>query len=254
MKLATPLECFYPATMHLYSTDFLNHQTDSALVYISEREWIQYIDNLQCNRMFALLKFHDGSIHYSAVSALMRGDSDTTDHIYVPIWMIPAGQEVGSEIEVDFLPEEAFPEALRIVLRPLDSAFYNTNAEEELTRALTHIGVLKKGSIVSLNLSELGGYSMEFYIVDLEPAEIVLCNGDEVVIEFEEAVDQWDGRRPDTPPPPPPELLVPMIPVEESAALPGRNLGGGPVRRMPDGRPWNPWRDIERNGGPPSQR
>jgi hypothetical protein len=242
--------------MHLYSTDYLNQATDNALVYIPEEEWVRHIDNLQCNRIFALLRFHDSSVHYSPVSTLMRGDTDTSDHIYVPIWMIPVDQEIGSEIEVEFLPEEAFPDALRIVLRPLDSAFYNTNAEEELTRALTHIGVLKRGSTVSLNLSELGGYTMEFYIVELEPAEIVLCNGDEVVIEFEEAIDQWDGRRPDTPPPPPPELLMPMLPVEEAVVTQpvGNILGGGGVRRMPDGRAWNPWRDIERNVRPPSQR
>jgi hypothetical protein len=58
----------------------------------------------------------------------------------------------------------------------------------------------------------------------------------EVEIQFEEAVDLWDGRRPATPIPPEVEnMLVPATPV-------GNILGGGPVRKMPDGRPWNPYR------------
>lgn len=233
--------------MRLYSTDFLNYQTESYLVYISETEWIRYMDSLHCNRIFASMRFNDGTVHYSPVSALMKNEEREEEVIYAPLWMIPPSHEIGSEIEVEFLPEEAFPEALRIVLRPLDSAFYNTNPEEELTRALTHIGVLKTGSIVSVNLSELGGYTMEFFIVNLEPAEIVLCNGDEVIIEFEEAADQWDGRRPPTPPPPPPEILQPMVPVEGAGGTDGQRLGGV-ARRMPDGRAWNPYRQVERNG------
>jgi uncharacterized protein YciU (UPF0263 family) len=31
---------------------------------------------------------------------------------------------------------------------------------------------------------------------ELEPADIVLLNAEEVAVEFEEAADQWDGRRP----------------------------------------------------------
>ena len=243
--------------MHLYSTDFLNQTTDSALVYISEREWLRHMDSLHCARVFAMLRFSDGTTHYSPVSALLQSQnySEIEECIYVPLWMIPRSQEIGVDIQVDFLPEEAFPDALKIVLRPLDSAFYNTNAEEELTHALTHIGVLKRGSIVSVKLSGLGGYPMEFFVVDLEPAEIVLCNGDEVVIEFEEAVDQLDGRRPPTPPPPEPEILVPMVPADTEVAQQTGHRLGGTNRRMPDGRAWNPWREVERNGGrPPSQR
>lgn len=238
--------------MLLYSTDFLSTPVDSSLVYISEAEWLRTMDSLDCKRIFAAMSFFDGTTHYSPVSALMKTE-EQEGSIYVPLWMIPPGQEMGSEIRVEFLPEEAFPEALRIVLRPLDSAFYSVNPEEELTRTLTRIGVLKKGSIISVCLSELGDYKMEFYISELEPAELVLCNGDEVAIEFEEAADQWDGRRPSTPPPPPPPETTtnppPMVPTEAPPAEvnSGRMLGGT-VRRMPDGRPWNPWRQVEPNG------
>ena len=148
--------------------------------------------------------------------------------------MIPDGITIGEMVDVEFQTQEAFPEATRIVLKPLDSAFYSTDAKEMLTNALTRLGVLEKESIVSLRLEELGGYEMGFYIVELEPANKCLMDGEEVVIEFEEAADQWDGRRPLTPiPEEPPMLEIPT---------PTGNILGGVVRRMPDGRPWNPYR------------
>ena len=103
-----------------------------------------------------------------------------------------------------------------------------------LTESLTRLGVLQKGDTVLLKLEELGGYEMGFYVSELEPADIVLLNAEEVAVEFEEAADQWDGRRPGTP-----------IPEEQAVIQPdvsGTVLGGGPVRRLPDGRAWNPYR------------
>jgi hypothetical protein len=58
-----------------------------------------------------------------------------------------------------------------------------------LTESLSRLGVLKKGDTVLLNLEELGGYEMGFYVSELEPADIVLLNAEEVVVEFEEAAD-----------------------------------------------------------------
>ena len=70
-------------------------------------------------------------------------------------------------------------------------------------------------------------------MVATEPANVILAHGDEVVIEFEEALD--------TPPP-----VVTPLPEPEPAPEPeqqGIMLGGDPNRIMPDGRRWNPWRD-----------
>ena len=110
-----------------------------------------------------------------------------------------------------------------------------------------------------LSLQELGGYEMGFYVTELEPADTVLLDAEEVAVEFEEAADQWDGRRPGTAPPeaersaPPPqaaavtpipephEIVIPQM-VEAVPDVSGTVLGGGPVRRMADGRAWNPYR------------
>ena len=221
-------------TYNLASTAYLDTKTDTSVCYIHHFDWVNRIQD--ASRLFAVLKFNETTTRICAVEHVTSDDipSDMVNPIFVPLWLIPTETAVGGPIEVNFLTQEAFPEASRIVLKPLDSAFYNTDAKEMLTASLTRLGVLRKGDTVLIKLEELGGYEMGFYVVDLEPADVVLLNADEVVIEFEEAADQWDGRRPGTP------IPEPMLPI--LADVSGVILGGGPVRRMPDGRAWNPYR------------
>jgi hypothetical protein len=161
---------------------------------------------------------------------------------------------MGEQVEVAWLSQEAFPEATRIVLRPHDSAFYHADAKEELERALTRLGVLRQGDTILVPISSLGGYEIAFDVMITEPANLVLAQGDEVVMEFEGALD--------VPPAPPAAEVVPapsapsaslpaqlqediwnVLPAPVPAPLPaGIPLGGGPTRRMPDGRAWNPYR------------
>jgi hypothetical protein len=126
-------------------------------------------------------------------------------------------------------------------MRPHDSTFHTVDAKEELERALTRLGVLSQGKTVIIPISALGGYEIEFDIMVTEPAEIVLADGDEVVMEFEPALDEvpltplepLPQEQPDTPM---------LIPVADN--VPGKVLGGAPTRRMADGRPWNPYRVL----------
>lgn len=220
-------------TYTLASTAYLDMKTDGTVCYINHHDWAQRLQD--GTRLFAILKFTDEISRVCAVEHFAPHDCppDMENSIFAPLWMLPVSLD--GPIEVDFLSQDALPEATRIVLKPLDSAFYSTDAKEMLTTSLTRLGVLQKGTTVLLSLKELGDYEMGFYVVDLEPADTVLLNGEEVVMEFEEAADQWDGRRPPTP------TILPMI-AEEPAVNMGATLGGGPVRRMPDGRAWNPYR------------
>lgn len=230
------------ATYTLASTEYLDTDVDNAVCYIGHHDWASRLD--EGRRLFVLLKF-EGASHMSAVEhiAPRHIPSDMENPIFVPLWMIPPDAPIGGDIEVEFFTEEAFPAATRIVLKPLDSAFYNTDAKEMLTAALSRLGVLQKEKTVMLRLQELGGYEIGFFVTELEPADTVLLDADEVAVEFEEAADQWDGRRPDTPIPPP---IEPMVSEDLSGSLQegqqGTILGGGPVRRLPDGRAWNPYR------------
>jgi hypothetical protein len=226
------------STYSLASTVYLEARPDDMVCYIHQFDWAARIQ--ESARLFAILTFDEDTTRICAVDHTLTHEIplDAENPIFVPLWLIPPEVVMGTPIHVEFFTQDAFPEASRIVLKPLDSAFYNTDAKEMLTASLSRLGVLRKGDTILLKLEELGGYEMGFYVSELEPADVVLLNAEEVVMEFEEAADQWDGRRPPTPVSEEVNMIIP----EPPATTPGVVLGGGPVRRMADGRPWNPYR------------
>lgn len=226
----------------LLTTEYLYTEADKAVCYIRHHDWASRLEDGA--RLFVTLTFGEGSTHVAAVEHVdpQYIPSDMDSPIFVPLWMIPPDASIGEDIEVEFYTQDAFPAATRIVLKPLDSAFYNTDIKEMLTGALTRLGVVEKGKTVMLRLEELGGFEMGFHISELEPADVVLLDADEVIVEFEEAADQWDGRRPPTPVPAEIEPMVTVRDTSGSQIQGGTVLGGGPLRRMPDGRAWNPYR------------
>jgi hypothetical protein len=224
------------------STNYLDSQ-ETFTAILSLEEWTRLSDIVESPRLFANIHFPSKSI-VCAITCLSI-PSEFPKAIFLPEWMIPHGFECGNLCEITFLGTDAFPPAQHVVLRPLDSAFYNTDVKEELEHSLTKLGCLSKGQIVNIPLEALGGYEIPFFVVDLVPADCVLLDGDEISCEFEEALDRFDGRPP-TPPPPPEQLLQNMVPdaTPENTQFQGRGHRlGGVCRRMPDGRPWNPYRD-----------
>lgn len=124
----------------------------------------------------------------------------------MPLWMIDAAQfgGEGEETTLDILDEEYFPEATKIVFRVVDSAIYNADIKEELEKALSSIGVVREHTTLQIPVEALGGYKVEVFVSKTEPANLVLCDGEEVAVEFEEPVDQISPPpRVDTPPPSP---------------------------------------------------
>lgn len=136
-------------------------------------------------------------------------DEDCYD-VFLPLWMIDAAHLSGSgeQAVVEIIDEEHFPEATRIVLRVIDSAFYNADVKEELERALSAIGVIRQHSTLQIPIQALGGYAVEVFISETEPANLVLCDGEEVAVEFQEPVDQIAPPRPPTPIPQPPATIT----------------------------------------------
>ncbi len=159
--------------------------------------------------------------------------------VYMPFWMLDSagfdGQ--GEVLKASLLTNDAFPEATKIVLRFIDSAFYNSDLKTELEQSLTKIGVLRKHTTLQIPVVSLGNFPVEVFVSDLEPADCVLCHGDEVVVDFEEPVDQIESNRPPTPVPPTiptllanTNLMVPGIPMDTSHGFvpfqgEGRSLG-----------------------------
>lgn len=161
---------------------------------------------------------------------------DDAHRIYMPLWMLDAaGFEGNGETQkAILLTNEAFPEATKIVLRVIDSAFYTADLKAELEASLTKLGILRKHSTIQIPIQSLGGFPVEVFISDLEPADCVLCEGEEVVVEFEEPVDQVEPPAP-RPPTPIPAPLLPLLPEQPPTQGfvafqgEGRQLGGSPA-------------------------
>ena len=147
------------------------------------------------------------------VTSHMDEEESKEERVYdafLPLWMIDAAHlgGDGEQTQVEILDEEHFPEATRIIFRVVDSAIYNADVKEELEKALSSIGVIRKHSVLQIPVEALGGYKVEVFVSETEPANIVLCDGEEVAVEFEEPVDQIAPPvRPPTPVPQPPPTL-----------------------------------------------
>ncbi len=223
----------------VYSTHYIDNQ-DLHTGIISLEHWSRLSDELHSPRLFANIEFPNKSL-LCALNCV-NIERDFGKAIFLPEWMIPHGIECGSDYNLTIIGVDALPKAEHVVLRPLDSAFYNTDAKEELEHNLTKLGCLTKGQLINLPLQSLDGYELSFYVADLLPADSVLLDGDEISCEFEEAVDQFDGRPP-TPIPDVVPSLESMIPKETSTQFQGSGQRlGGEVKKTADGKPWNPYR------------
>ena len=240
-------EIYEQLLMELWSNIFLTdpYAADSATCTIPLHTWRQVTEQNPGARLFGEITLGEKKI-YAALGVPNAETEGGSEKLYLPRWMLEQLDTLGEgEIaEVQWLSQEAFPEATRIVVRPHDSAFYHANAKEELERCLTRLGVLRQGDTISLNLECLGGFEILFDIVLTEPANLVLAEGDEVVMEFEAALDAppEPSPRPDTPIPIHEEPVSMSSMLPEPVEKPGVVLGGE-ERLMPDGRRWNPWRD-----------
>jgi len=239
-------------TIELWSPVFLTDHEDAAETTAStcsldRSVWIALMNRREdSRRLFAKIDYED-KVLYIALGSYTDYPLNHSEYsrLILPQWALDilSATGTGDIATVTWLTEEAFPPATRIVLRPHDSAFYHSDAKEELELALTRIGVLQKGQTILVSIQCLGDYPMSFDVVDLEPANIVLADGEEVVMEFEASLDQPPEEPVPRPGTPIPESdFTSMVPTTPPPTI-GRTTGGT-NRYMTDGRPWNPYRDT----------
>jgi len=236
----------------LWTPAFLAEPVEDTGCYTTEAEWTRIHAMLpEAKRIFGRCIVGDKEVICALGPPLANLQDFTSDvqPLVIPLWFHShlSIEEGSKTYNVDWMTEEAFPAATKIVLRPQDSAFYHSDAKEELESALTRYGVLQKGTTIPVALEKLGGFQVMFDIIGLEPANVVLMEGEEVSIEFEGALDEapFDVE----PIPEPPQIVrtsMPfsdeMLPVEIEEGLAGIQLGGTVREPLPDGRRWNPWR------------
>jgi hypothetical protein len=222
-------------TVKLYSKAFLDrYEPDGwATATISKDFWNELYEN-QTGRRFFLRFEREGISKIIAIgSPAEDANRRNREHkVWIPLpfldQLITPG--TGEEMNVQVFSEEAFPEATRIVVRSVDSAVYNSDVRAELERAFTQMGILERHQLIEIPIEALGGYPVDIFISEVEPADLVLCQGDEVAVEFEEPVDAIAPPPPRPPTPQPPPVPSLMIPEEEPrpSTPPGRVLGSDP--------------------------
>ena len=231
----------------LFSQAFLNSdQNDTFSVQASTELWKRIITSENSGRVF--LRIRTDTVKEWIVplgQPILENtiiDTETeTENLYLPLWMANAANlnACGENVHVEVMNTDAFPEATKIVLKVVDSAFYRADVKEQLESALTRIGIVRKHTTLEIPLDELDGFPVEVFVVSTEPADLVLCEGDEVAIEFEEPVDHYSP--PPSPIPRPPTPIPPETEFFENSfqtQFPGKGqvLGSDPTIIIPEWR------------------
>jgi hypothetical protein len=151
----------------------------------------------------------------------------------------------GEDLQIDWFPSEAFDNSSKIVLKPFDKAFEVGDIQEQLSYELTKLGILQKNTNILIKMPELDGYEVLFNVKNVEPASVVLCEGDEVELDFDYSLIQdLVTARPPSPYPHNlmPETLIPENFIEPSETISNTgNILGGTVKQ----ERFNPWRNKE---------
>lgn len=204
----------YP--IHIWSKAFApSVDPDPFSIQVDKRIWEEMMRQESGQRKFVKLLHPSGLNDWIAPLGQPVDVQDTEEdtvhrNIYMPLWMIDSGHfnGDGEESILEMIDADYFPEATKIVFRVIDSAIYNADIKEELEQALSSLGVLREHTTLHIPVSALGGYPVEVFVSKTEPANLVLCDGEEVAVEFEEPVDQIAPPRPTTPIPQPPAILT----------------------------------------------
>jgi hypothetical protein len=80
------------------------------------------------------------------------------------------------------------PLATKLVLQPLDNVLYHCNIVDTVSKYLSEWQVLTKWTILSIPCEELGGFPVELFVKEVEPADIVLLRN-EVPLELAEPLE-----------------------------------------------------------------
>jgi len=166
-------------------------------------------------RLFARIKNRDKE-WYVAVGEPIKTYTFDDNTLFVPNWMLEqlSVYGEGDSLEVHWIPADFFENSTHICLKPVNFNYESSTIEEELSVELTKLGILQNGSRIHISMPSLDNYVIVYDVVYLEPANIVLCQGDSVTLEFIKDLEPPVERLP-TPYPEVPEVVPSAPPVEK---------------------------------------
>jgi len=220
----------------LWSTIYLEQDVDNYSCYVTEDIWLRLMNEYNTSRIFARI-VKDDKYWLCSLGSPIRTNLVSENHtvpIFVPTWMLEQINCIGNgeNIIIEWMPNYVFDHSTHIVLEPFDSSTTCNNIQELLSIELTKLAILQRDTNIYIKLNDL---TVIYKVKDLHPASVVLCEGDEVGLEFVE-------QRPLTPYPFDhlPELLVPELVVPELL------VPSAPPAEEPIQQPrFNPWRNKD---------
>lgn len=191
--------------------------TEQYTISVDKRLWERCMRDENLDRMFVKIQHpHGGEPWIAPIGSPIDLGSHTDEiyNIFVPIWMLDSGgfHGEGDDVQIEALTVDAFPEATKLVFRVVDSAFYSSEIKKELENALSSLGVIRQHTTLHIPLSSLDGFKVDVFVSKTEPANIVLCHGEEIPVEFEEPLDQIQPVLPEPEPEPEPEPSAGIAP------------------------------------------
>ena len=204
--------------------EWYNHQAHSILetpygdltskyAYISLRDYNKWFDDHPGGLMVLQLRSQTDMVRYVAVAGPYDSGDNTDNNIYLPYSIYQEFENSGSiQLKVQVVYE--LEQATKIVLKPLDNAVYHGDMRELMESAMNEFPLLQKHTQFSVAIESLGGYMIDIWVEDIEPAEVVQLGG-EVEVEFVESVEEIVEFKPV----PVPETV--SMPVPSAAAADG---------------------------------
>ncbi len=123
---------------------------------------------------------------------------DTSQVLFAPSWFLQQMGVIGDGecVEVTFERAETLPKATRLRFRMLgDNMFEDMDLRDILETPLSQLGVIQKDQIIPIPISDLH----RLQVIEVEPAEFVFLDGNEVAFEVEEPPEKIAQQRQATP-------------------------------------------------------
>jgi hypothetical protein len=163
-------------------------QEDGDEILLPRRIWEEWADLYPAGSPMLVELTHLETGHTRIACGGGQFHLETNNNVYVPHWLLRHLEipEIESETLVVVRPVlERPPQATLIVLKPLDDALYHTDMRALFEDRLYTFHVLQTGTVLTVNVPELGMYEAYAQVERLEPAETVVL-GPEVNVEFVE--------------------------------------------------------------------
>ena len=179
----------------------------SKYAYVSLRDYNKWFDDHPGGLMVLRLESQTGLVRYVAVASPYNSTIERNDDIiYLPYSIYQEFEHSNSRAVAMYnqqnLPVEHagsiilkanvvydLEKATKIVLKPLDNAAYHQDMRELMESAMNEFPLLQKHTQFSVAVESLGGYMIDIWVEDIEPAEVVQLGG-EVEVEFTEPLEE----------------------------------------------------------------